>query len=98
MDILILQYEFKAVDIFNLQCELKAIDISILQCELKGMNISIPKCQLKLNISTFKAWLYYHDDFYMCHYFYSSFFMSHAICSLVQVPKPSAGDTLSVIM
>ena len=97
-DILILQYELKAVDISNLQCELKTMDISILQCEPKAMDISIPKCQLKLNVSTFKAWLFYHDDLYMCHYFYPSFFMSHAICSLVQVPQPSACDILSAIM
>jgi hypothetical protein len=98
MDVLILQCELKAVDISNLQCELKAMDIYILQCEHKAMDVSFPHCQLKLNISTFKAWLYYHDDFYMCHYFYPSFFMSPVICSLVQVPKPSAGDILSAIL
>jgi hypothetical protein len=86
------------MDISILQCELKAMDISILQCELKAMDISIPKCQLKLNVSTFTALLYYHDDFYICHYFYPSFFMFPVTCSLVQMPKPSAGDILSAIM
>jgi len=95
MDILILQYELKAVDTSNLQCKLKAMDISILQCELKCVNLEV---STQNNVSTFKAWLYYHDDFYMCHYFYLSFFMFPVICSLVQMPKPSAGDILPAIM